>query len=150
MRCRLGQVVIEMLLILPVFLTIVFTIMEMGYMAFQMILLNHATYEAARIGAMTRYKTSSILHTCDDLKPMMQRVIKSADVTCRTEQTLRDNQAGNDNFDLIVTGRNSIKLVFPISSVLMSSKLACPQGPGGGRCTIAATVRMPIEQPLKY
>ncbi len=50
---RTGQVVVEMILILPVFLGIVFTIMEIGNVSFRLIVLNHATYEVARIGGMT-------------------------------------------------------------------------------------------------
>jgi len=140
-----------MLLILPVFMTVVFTIMEMGYIAFQMILLNHATYEVARIGAMTQCRQDGgVLSGCDRLKPLMMEIIASADVSCRLEDTLRDDQADVMNKDLLVTGTNPIKLVFPLSSILLSSKLLCPQGPGNGRCSISATVRLPIEQPLKY
>jgi hypothetical protein len=136
-----------MLLILPVFLTIVFTIMEMGYIAFQMILLNHATYEVARVGGMTRTSSGSgvVRANCDDLKDLMHRIILSADVFCRVEDTPpQDEQAHLTNKDLIVTGTNSVKLIFPISSLLLSK----PQG--SGHRLIAATVRMPIEQPLKY
>lgn len=141
-----GQVVVEMLLILPVFLTIVFTIMEMGYIAFNMILLNHATYEVARIGAMTRTRASdgNVRQDCGDLMPLMQRVILTARVVCRAENTLNDDQAQQMNQDLIVTGSYQVKLVFPISSLLLS----VPHG--SGYRPIAATVRMPIEQPLKY
>jgi len=151
-EARLAQVMVEMLLILPVFLTIVFVIMEMGHMAFQMILLNHATYEVARIGAMTQCLPSGTVITgCDRLKPLMQRIIRSANVSCMVDQQgFLDSQAGIMNQDLIVTGTNPIKLVFPLSSILMSLPLLCPQGPGNGSCRISATVRMPIEQPLKY
>ena len=148
---RGGQVVVEMLLILPVFLTIVFTIMEMGHVAFQMILLNHATYEVARIGAMTLIRDNGRQRDClTVVKPIMPRIIASAIATCGLEPTVYDDQAQQQNFDMLVTGRNPIKLIFPLSSILMSSKLLCPQGPGGGVCMISATVRMPVEQPLKY
>jgi hypothetical protein len=136
-----GQVVVEMLLILPVFLTIVFTIMEIGYVSFQLILLNHATYEVARIGGMTT--TSPPGHGCGKLNEFMQQIILSATVVCGTEKTLTDPQSGQDNFDLIITGRNNIKLIFPISSVI----LAKPKGTG--MRLIEAVVRMPIESPLK-
>jgi len=142
-----------MLLVLPVFLTIVFTIMEMGYMSFQMILLNHATYEVARIGAMTQVTSSgNMLGGCGPYLPgLMTRIIHSASVACKSEQTGTDKQANDmPTYDLIVTGSNPIKFVFPLSSTLMSSRPLCPQGPGGGWCTISATVRMPIERPLNY
>jgi len=152
MAGRRGQVLVEMLLVLPVFLTIVFTIMEMGYMSFQMILLNHATYEVARIGAMTQCLSSgTVLPDCARLVPLMQRIIQSATVACTVENhAFQDTQAQITNADLVVTGRNPIKFVFPLSSILMSSKILCPQGPGGGWCTIEAVVRMPIEKPLSY
>ncbi|MBI5239685.1 MAG: pilus assembly protein [Elusimicrobia bacterium] len=150
---RSGQVLVEMLLVLPVFLTIVFTIMEMGYMSFQMILLNHATYEVARIGGMTHANSSgSIAAGCGTyLEGLMKKIILSASVDCKVENhPFQDTQAQTTNADLVVTGSNPIKFVFPLSSILMSSKILCPQGPGGGWCTISAVVRMPIEKPLSY
>ena len=136
-----GQVVVEMLLILPVFLTIIFTIMEIGYVSFQLILLNHATYEVARIGGMTT--TSPPGHGCGKLNEFMQQIIQSATVTCGIEKTLTDPQSGSDSSDLIITGRNDIKLIFPISSVI----LADPKG--SGKRKLIAVVRMPIEAPLR-
>ena len=136
-----GQVVVEMLLILPVFLTIVFTIMEIGYVSFQLILLNHATYEVARIGGMTT--TSPPGHGCGKLQEFMQQIIQSATVSCGIEKTLTDPQSGSDSSDLIITGRNDIKLIFPISSAI----LADPKG--SGKRKLVAVVRMPIESPLR-
>src|SRR5207244_2560588 len=75
---RSGQVVVEMLLILPVFMTIVFIIMEIGYLSFQLIMLNHATYEVARIGGMTFAPPPG--HACGQLRGFMQQVLPGA--TC--------------------------------------------------------------------
>ncbi len=136
-----GQVVVEMLLILPIFLTIIFTIMEIGYVSFQLILLNHATYEVARIGGMTT--TSPPGHGCDKLNEFMKQIILSATVSCGKEKTLTDPQSNQDNFDLIITGSNNIKLIFPISSVILA------QPKGSGKRLLQAVVRMPIETPLK-
>ncbi len=136
-----GQVVVEMLLILPVFLTIVFTIMEIGYVSFQLILLNHATYEVARIGGMTT--TSPPGHGCGKLNEYMKQIIASATVGCGIEKTLQDPQSQQDNFDLVITGINDVKLIFPISSVI----LARPKGTGMRH--LEAVVRMPIETPLR-
>lgn len=137
-RAGAGQVVVEMLLILPVFLTIVFTIMEIGYVSFQLILLNHAAYEVARIAGMTCKPGA----TCD-MRSFMQRILPIATVRCDPDKTLTDPQAGQDNFDLVCTARENVRLVFPISSIL----LAKPRGTGTRE--LVATVRMPIEQPLK-
>jgi hypothetical protein len=136
-----GQVVVEMLLILPVFLTIVFTIMEIGYVSFQLILLNHATYEVARIGGMTT--TSPPGHGCGKLNDFMKQIIQSATVSCGIEKTLTDPQSGQDSSDLIVTGVNDIKLIFPISSAILA------QPRGSGKRHLVAVVRMPIEAPLR-
>ncbi|MDD5656175.1 MAG: pilus assembly protein [Elusimicrobia bacterium] len=143
---RRAQVIVEMLLILPVFLAIVFTIMEMGYIAFQVILLNHATYEVARVGGMTRVGSvsTSVKGDCADLADFMQRIIRTASVRCWKEETVRDQQADQMNWDLVVKGTNRIKLVFPISNLMLAKP------PGSGYREISATVRMPIEQPLRY
>ena len=140
---RQAQVVIEMLLILPVFLTIVFSIMELGYIAFQMILLNHATYEVARVGGMTYGSPGGeIAGGCGRLEDLMKKMLHSGGVSCQVEETLTDNQAKVTNKDLVVTGHNRIKLIFPISSLILSKPL------GSGYLPLAAVVRMPIEQPL--
>lgn len=137
---RSGQVVVEMLLILPVFLGIVFTIMEIGYVSFQLILLNHATYEAARVGGMTWFSAAG-----GPVKTtgVMKQFLPQATVSCFPDKTLADPQAGQDNFDLVCTAKEQVRLIFPISSII----LAKPKGTG--RRELMAVVRMPIEQPLK-
>ena len=134
-----GQLVVEMLLILPVFLTMVFLIMETGYISFQLILLNHATYEVARIGGMT-WKTSQGGNGAMNEK--MRKILANATVNCFEENTLLDPQSGQTNIDLRCTGKEDVKLVFPISSVL----LAKPSG--SGTRELSVEVRMPIEVPL--
>jgi hypothetical protein len=139
---RTGQVVVEMLLILPIFLGIVFTIMEIGYVSFQLILLNHATYEVARVGSMTWFmpfggpsKTAAV----------MQQFLPAATVTCAPDPTIPDPQANptTPNNDLVCTGTENIRLIFPISSIILAKP------PGSGMRELVAQVRMPIEQPLK-
>lgn len=134
-----GQVVVEMLLILPVFLGIVFTIMEIGYVSFQVIVLNHATYEAARVGGMT-WSTPSAQSKATDV---MKAFLPAATLNCVKEATLMDNQAQQQNYDLVCTGQESVRLIFPISSIILAKPA------GSGRRELVATVRMPIEQPLK-
>lgn len=140
-----GQVVVEMLLILPVFLTIVFTIMEMGYLAFWVIVVNHATYECARIGALkaTPRYGGEPRDVVTDMQKVMSRIIPEARVSAHTEPTVFDNQAGIMNHDIVVTGSYDVKLIFPISNVLLS----IPKG--SGRRPVRATLRVPIEQPLQ-
>lgn len=148
---RGGQVVVEMLLILPVFLTIVFTIMEMGHLAFWVIVLNHATYEVARIGAMraTPPDGGSPRDVTGVMQDFMSKIISTARVVSSKEPTVEDRQATQQggivhmNHDLVVTGIYEVRMVFPISSIILSN----PRG--SGRRVIRTTVRMPIERPLK-
>lgn len=134
-----------MLLILPVFLTIIFTIMEMGNLAFWVIVVNHATYEVARIGAMlaTPAKGGEPNNAEGAMQNVMARIINGARVDSAIEPTVFDRQAGVQNHDLIVTGSHQVQLIFPISSVILSE----PRG--SGKKLIKAVVRMPIERPLK-
>lgn len=137
---RAGQVVVEMLLVLPVFLGIIFSIMEIGYVSFHVILLNHATYEVARIGGMTCPPTAG---PCPGPSRIMPQIIPEATVNCISYQTLQDPQALQMNFELHCTGTHQIKLIFPISSIILSD----PGTPGMKRLT--AVVAMPIERPLQ-
>lgn len=151
-----GQVVVEMLLVLPVFFTIIFTIMDMGNLAFQVILLNHATYEVARVAGMTRAGPvpsigGSPRGDCNDLRPLMTEIITSATVECSIKETLQDPQVEGGsfkNYDVLVTGTLPVTFMFPLSSMLLSSPIVCPRGPGGGKCLVSTTVRMPVERPL--
>ena len=135
-----------MLLILPVFLTIVFTIMEIGWLAFCVIMLNHATYEAARIGAMTATgpEGGEPRSVTARMQEVMSSIITSARVSARVEATVPDRQAGVTNHDLVVTGTNNVPLIFPISSILLHKPAS-----NIGHRWINATVRMPIERPLQ-
>ncbi|MFI5360658.1 MAG: TadE/TadG family type IV pilus assembly protein [Elusimicrobiota bacterium] len=136
---RSGQVVVEMLLILPVFLGIVFTIMEIGYVSFQLIVLNHATYEVARVGGMTWLMPNG---GAAKLNQLMASILPKATVSCSPLATLTDPQAGIQNMDLKCTGSESVPLIFPISSIILAKPA------GSGHRPLSATVYMPIEQPL--
>ena len=50
-RCE-GQITVELILILPVLMLMVFFVLEYGNIAYHTILANHASYEFARIGAL--------------------------------------------------------------------------------------------------
>ena len=138
---RSGQVMVEMLLILPVFLTIIFSIMEIGYISFQLILLNHATYEVARIGGMTT--TSPPGHSCGKLDEIMKTIILSASVSCGTEKTLTDPQAvaaGQSRPDHHGEQQDQAHI--------SDQQRDSPKPRGMGTRLIQAVVRMPIESPL--
>lgn len=139
-----GQVVVEMLLILPVFLSMVFLIMETGNISFRLIVLNHATYEVARIGGMTWSNRS--LGNNGKMNEKMRAILPQATVECYDSmmkgETLLDPQSGQSNSDLVCTGTENVKLIFPMSSIILSKPA------GRGTRELKATVRMPIERPL--
>jgi hypothetical protein len=122
-----------------VFLGIVFTIMEIGYVSFRLIVLNHATYEVARIGGMTWLQPSG---GGAKLSAVMKSILPNATVSCAEDKTLMDPQAQLQNIDLVCTGSESVPLVFPISSIMLAKPA------GSGHRALSATVRMPVEQPL--
>ena len=136
-----GQVVVEMLLILPVFLAMVFLIMETGNISFRLIVLNHATYEVARIGGMTW--SNPALGNNGKMNEKMRMILPEAVVNCVPEPTLPDPQAGQTNSDLVCAGQEKVKLLFPMSSIILAKPA------GSGTRALQAVVRMPIEQPLK-
>lgn len=146
-----GQVVVEMLLILPVFLTIIFSIMEMGRVAFWVLMLNHATYECARIGAMkaTPFVGGGPMNVDATLRNVMERawpnVPGSTELPTITSAAVphpfSDNQSQFRNSDLVVTSSFKVPLIFPLASAF----LAEPKG--SGFRTITAEIRMPIEAP---
>lgn len=144
-RGRRGQVVVEMILILPVFLTIVFTIMEMGNLAFHTIILHHAAWEVARIGSMRATPPGGgepAINTAV-MTSIVQRIFSTAKVDdARAEPTVYDQQAKIMNHDLVVTVMYPVPLIFPLSSILLSKPM------GSGKREVTATVRMPIERPL--
>lgn len=132
-----------MLLILPVFLGIVFSIMEIGYISFRLIVLNHATYEAARVGGMTWGKCAG---GGGSTKPteVMQHFLPAAVLSCiEKDDTPPDTQANQPTCDVECTGQEQVKLIFPISSIILAKPA------GSGSRLLVATVRMPVEQPLK-
>ncbi len=147
MRSR-GQVVVEVLLILPVFLMIVFTIMEIGHLAFRAILLHHAAYEVARFGSLTSEAKADL--GCSRPRPReaeMRRLATRILPTVRMDVEMvqvaygTDPQSGCQNFDLKVTLRQSVPMIFPLTGLFLADR-------GARGRTLVATVPMPIERPL--
>lgn len=143
-----GQVLIEVLLILPVFLFVVFTIMEIGFLAFHTILLHHAAYEAARIASLTASATASPGCTAPALSGAYQDVVAKMFKTGATAvahgpiPTMSDPQEGCMNYDVAVTVSRRIPMVFPLTGFVLGNT------PDRRARVIQATVRMPIERPL--
>ncbi|OGR42498.1 MAG: hypothetical protein A2X35_11815 [Elusimicrobia bacterium GWA2_61_42] len=149
---RAGQVTIELLLVLPVFMLLLFFIMEMGNMGFQTILAHHCAYELARIGSLVAgpsgaggagggkglamVKMKSVLGQMFPMSP-------GVTVDCEIVQTLKDPQSGQMGEDLLVTLNYEGRLIFPGSSYVLSDP---PKG--SKKKKIVVKVRMPVERPF--
>lgn len=141
-------------MILPVFLWLVFVIMEIGYLSYRMIVLQHMAYETARIGSLTTTPTearpgcprpqvseAAMTAALDRMAAVSAGQLSALQLSYTMERSLRDPQEGCDNFDLVVTLSRRMPLIFPMTRVLLGSG-------GGNERLVAATVRMPIERPL--
>ncbi len=131
---------------LPWFFTIIFTIMEMGNLAFHMIVINHAAYETARYGGMvvTPPRGGEPSINRQELETFLQGIVKTAKVVeAVAVPTVRDRQAGITNNDLELIISYDVPLIFPISNIILSKP------PGSGKRNVKVMIRMPIERPLE-
>lgn len=157
-----GQVIVEMILVLPIFFLLLFMIMESGNLAFQTIVVHHAAYEAARIGSLVAgCRPGDAARDCspdegaataagmdvlcegdlNDNKFFSSCAGLTYDVDIVPNNTM-DPQAQTTHNDLEVTLTYRAPLIFPMTSIV----LAEPKG--SGKRTITARLRMPIESPL--
>ncbi|MCX5793059.1 MAG: pilus assembly protein [Elusimicrobia bacterium] len=149
---RRGQVTIELLLVLPVFMLLLFFIMEMGNMGFQTILAHHCAYELARIGSLVAGphggaagKASDVGTANMKMKDVLQKMFPSSPgvrVEGRIVTTIMDKQSGQMGEDLLVTLYYPAKLIFPGSSFALAD---APKGQRIKRMIVK--VRMPVERP---
>lgn len=144
-----GQVLIEVLLMLPVFLLLVFSIMEIGHLAFRTILLHHAAYEVARIGSLTAYPMTAAkgcgtpnLDSASMEAARSKILPRSAGTYAPVPHSFSDPQDCCPNFDLVVVLSDNVPMIFPMTGIVL--------GNAGGRSArrLTASVRMPIERPL--
>lgn len=147
-----GQVLVEVLLILPIFLFLVFTIMEIGYLAFRTILLHHAAYEVARYGSLTATAVASPGCTppainMSGMQALGNRILPGVTVLgvggSGMDATIVDDQEKCMNYDVSIELRQRVDMVFPMTGLV----LATP-GTGNRSRILRAQVRMPIERPL--
>ena len=153
-RSGWGQVTIELLLVLPVFMLLLFFIMEIGNMGFQTILAHHCAYELARIGSLSagpdvaqasQGKGSDAGKANRMMKDALQKMFPSSPnvrVEGRLVTTIFDDQSKQMAEDLEVTLFYPAKLIFPGSS------FALADNPKGRRIKrMQVKVRMPVEKP---
>lgn len=153
---RRAQTTVELLLMLPFFMWMIFLCMELGNIAHQIIVAHHAAYELARIGSLvagpmggerdsvmaSQPRAAQAMHLAlVEMFPAYYDKIDISDVTI--EQTTNDPQAaGHKNEDLVLTMKYPIELHYPMTSLVL--------GDGGGtnKKTIYVGMRMPIEKPM--
>ncbi|OIN99812.1 MAG: hypothetical protein AUJ51_11785 [Elusimicrobia bacterium CG1_02_56_21] len=151
---KAGQVTIELLLVLPVFMLLLFFIMEMGNMGFQTILAHHCAYELARIGSLVAGPNGAQSGGGDGLANMKMKNVLAKMFPTSPEVSVEgyshdnpippDPQSGQQSRDWIVTLNYPAKLIFPGSSTFLSDN------PKSKRTKmIKVMVRMPIEQPYR-
>jgi len=143
-----GQTTVELLLVLPMFFFFIFAIMEIGNIAFQVIVANHGVYEIARIGSLTAGPPDGNIGVATQrmnaVKSKMFPNPGRVSISARRQVTQTDPQLENHaNADLIVTLKYKANLVFPITRYVLSKPL------GSGTQTITVTARMPIESPAQ-
>ena len=155
-----GQVTVELLLVLPVFMGMLFFIMELGNLAYQTILVHHCAYELARIGSLvagppggSSSTTSNVGMAEMKMRSVLGKMFQNAgqiQLMVSSEITGKDPQPASGstphthmNEDLMVTLIFPAKLVFPFSSYWFSDP---PKGSGIKHITVK--VRMPIEKPV--
>ena len=154
-RGATGQVTVELLLILPVFMLMLFFIMELGNLAYQTILVNHSAYELARIGSLIagpsqgggggRALEGPLRHSLCEMYKNCAAIQMDIEVDPNPwpDPQVKDTGRIHINEDLIVTLKFPAKLVFPGSKYVLASR---PRG--RGIRWIKVQVRMPIEKPF--
>lgn len=147
---RAGQVTVELLLVLPVFMLLLFFIMEIGNLGFNVILAHHCAYEMARIGSLVAGPTGAgsgggLSMANIKMKNVLGKMFPSTpgvQVEGSLVATLPDPQSGQTSEDLLVKLTYPARLIFPGSSYFLSD---APRSKRTKR--IIVQVRMPVEKP---
>jgi hypothetical protein len=153
-KFRKGQSTVELLLVLPVFFLLLFTIMEFGFIAHKVIVANHAAYEIARIGSLLAgpqggSKSSASVIESGKLEDVKCQIFGSAcgevQIYPEVEVTGYDPQVGPQhvNEDFVVTLVYPVHLIFPGPNYFLSD---VPRSSHIRKITVK--VRMPIEKPI--
>ena len=149
-RRERGQVTVELMLILPVFLLVIFFVLEYGNIAYRTIVLNHASYEFARIAALVGVdKPSGIANRTvmqqkidQSKRKVFGRDAERLTVQVKVETTGMDPMYKKHRHqDVIVTVVYPLKLAFPGTSYILANE---PRREGIRKLT--ATARMPVEK----
>ena len=149
-RRKRGQVTVELMLILPVFMLMIFFVLEYGNLAYRTIILNHASYEFARIGALVAVDKPSgnanrgvMMQKIEQAKrKVFGQDAERLAVQVKVETTGIDPMYKKHRHqDVIVTTTYPVKLIFPGTSFILADE---PRREGIRK--IRATARMPVEK----
>lgn len=147
---RRGQVTVELMLILPVFILVIFFVLEYGNIAYRTIVLNHASYEFARIASLVGVdKPSGIANRTimqqkieHSKRKVFGREAERLTVQVKVETTGVDPMYKKHRHqDVIVTVVYPLKLAFPGTSYILADE---PRKNGIRKLT--AKARMPVEK----
>lgn len=145
-----GQVTVELMLVLPVFMLVIFFVLEYGNLAYRTLVLNHASYEFARIAALTGVDTPSgpanrttMMQKIDQSKrKVFGREAERLSVQIKVENTGVDPMYRKHRHqDVLVTITYPVKLLFPGTSYILADE---PRREGIRK--IQTTARMPVEK----
>ena len=149
-RKKRGQVVVELLLILPIFMLLIFFVLEYGNISYHTLIMNHASYEFARIGSLVGVNKPSgkpnRTTIVQDIERAKRKVFgKEADriqVNVKIENTGIDPMyKKHSHEDVVVTITYPVKLIFPGTSFLLATE---PRKEGMRK--IKSVARMPVEK----
>ncbi|MGB2579814.1 hypothetical protein AAIR98_001733 [Elusimicrobium simillimum] len=151
-RRRGGQTIVELMLVLPVFMYMLFLVLELGNIAYHTILAHHSAYEMARVGALVGVRRlggpTDKSYVDSKLKEQVALIFQAAQLkptfTTAVKRTSFDPQiSGNahPNEDLIVELTYPVRLIFPGTNIVFAD-----QPKRVGIKYLKATVRMPVER----
>lgn len=147
---RGGQVTAELMLIMPVFVLMIFFVLEYGNLAYHTVIVNHASYEFARIGALVAVKKPSGRSDRTIITQKIERAKQSVfgskagsiSVNVKVENTGIDPMYPKHRHeDVVVTVTYPVHLLFPGTSFVLADE---PRKKGIRK--IKVVTRMPVEK----
>lgn len=138
-----GQVLVELILVLPVFAFLMFLLMEICNICFQAVFATHVAFECAHGAALAEGPSNhgsggggGQSKANDVLAQLLPST--SASVTVSKESTGSDPQTGQPTADLKVTLRWPVNFLFPGLKTILKT---------GGLDVLKITVPMSVEYP---
>lgn len=160
---RSGQALVEVALIFPIFLIVVFGVMQLGHLAAMTLVVNHAAFEIARIGAISsegfrpgeRASCSSAKVNLGKMTEVSREIFDRwpgrvvEPIPYKVVPTLTDPEAQRPNCDLVVILQYQLPLIFPFVNLFFAQPPlgGYEAGVGMYRMVIGES-RMPLEVPI--